>query len=291
MTGRIRKDRVNPQRGSALLVVLWSTLLLAGLATVVAGTVRTDLASARHLIEEAQSRSRAQAGVVHGALLLLAGVDPLIADGTVVAFDDVEVRVDFTDECGKVDLNTGWGELLGRLVDFHGGSAAAAILDWRDPDSSVAMGGAEDAQYRAAGRTHGARNGPLDSVAELQQIVGVDAGLMQALRPDVTVDCLNAGIDPMAASEAVLASIPGVGDDARATFLTARQSFIAGGLRGASPDLPGGDRYIAASPGLAVEITATAQSQDRAISWRAITWLTGDGGLPLLFRTWERNDR
>ena len=285
-TGRVRRDR-----GSALLVVLWSTLLLAGLATVVAGTVRTDLSSTRQQIQEAQSRYLAQAGVLHGALLLLDGTDPLVADGAVVAFDGTEVRLSFTDECGKVDLNTGWGDLLRRLVDLHGGNAAAAILDWRDPDSSVARGGAEDPQYREAGRVHGARNGPLDSVAELQQIVGVDAGLMQVLRPQVTVDCLNAGIDPMAASDGVLAAIPGVGNEARATFLAARRNYVADGLRGTPPQLPGGSRYVAASPRLAVEIAATASLADGAVSWRAVTWLTGDGRLPLLFRTWERNER
>jgi len=278
-------------RGSALLIVLWSALVIAGLAAVVAGTVRTDLTVVRHQVAEAQARYLAQAGVLHGVLLMLADGDPVLLTNTIVGFDATDIRLHFADECGKVDLNTGWGDLLRRLVDGHAGdtAVAAAILDWRDPDSASGPGGAEDAQYRAAGRTHGARNGPFESVAELQQVLGVDVRLMRALRSDVTVDCLNAGVDPLTASDTVLAAIPGLGADARRAFLAARQSYVAAGLRGSAPQLAGGGRYVTGSHGLAVEIRADAPSPGGgAVSWRAVIWLTGDGGLPFLFRAWER---
>jgi general secretion pathway protein K len=289
----MKRVRHNRERGAALLIVLWATVLIAGLATIVAGTVRTDLTVARHQLAEAQARHRAQAGLLHGALLLMAGEDPVLVGETIVAFDGNDVVVRFIDECGKVDLNTGWGELVRRVVDNQNqGGVAAAILDWRDPDSTTTPGGAETAQYRAAGRSHGARNGPLDSVAELQQVLGVDAAVMARVRPHVTVDCLNAGIDPSAASERVLAAVPGLSAEARRAYLDEREAYIAGGARGAAPTPPADERYLDSSPGLAVEITATATTpRGGSVSWRAVTWLTGDTGLPFLFRTWERPDQ
>jgi general secretion pathway protein K len=279
------------ERGAALLIVLWASVLIAGLAVIVAGTVRTDLAVARHQVAEATARYQAQAGLLHGALLLVAGDDPVLASSMTVPFDDVGIDLRFVDECGKVDLNTGWGAMVRRLVDNHDpeGGRAAAILDWRDPDSTTTPGGAETTQYRAAGRRHGARNGPFDSIAELRQVLGVDAGLMDTLRPLVTVDCLNAGIDPLAAAPAVLAAIPGVSAEARRTYLADRERYLAGGAQGAAPILTGSERYLDPSPGLAVEITATVPTTNGgSVSWRAVTWLTGEAGLPLLFRTWER---
>ncbi len=290
MTGSWRGHQ-RSERGAALLIVLWASVLIAGLAVVVAGTVRTDLTVVRHQIAEAQARHHAQAGVMHGALRLLAGDDPVLDGSATVEFGDADIALGYADECGKIDLNTGWGDLIRQLVDNldADGTVAAAILDWRDPDSTPTPGGAETAQYRAAGRGHGARNGPFDSVAELQQILGVDADTAQALRPHVTVDCLNAGIDPLAASSAVLAAIPGVTPTAREAYLSDRQAYFEAGAQGAPPTLGAPERYLDPSPGLAVEITATAPTTNGgAVSWRAVTWLTGDAEMPLLFRTWAR---
>ncbi len=290
MTG-VRRMSGRSERGAALLIVLWASVLIAGLAVIVAGTVRTDLTVVRHQIAEAQARHHAQAGVAHGALRLLAGDDAVLADPAPVRFGDSDIALGFADECGKIDLNTGWGDLIRRLVDNLDAdrTVAAAILDWRDPDSTPIPGGAETAQYRAAGRGHGARNGPFDSVAELQQILGVDADTAQALRPHFTVDCLNAGIDPVAASSTVLAAIPGMTSAAREAYLADRQAYLDAGARGAPPVPAVSMRYLDPSPGLAVEITATApMANGGGVSWRAVTWLTGDAEIPLLFRTWER---
>ena len=44
----MRCARHDYERGAALLVVLWTTVLIAGLATIVSGTVRTDLTVTRY---------------------------------------------------------------------------------------------------------------------------------------------------------------------------------------------------------------------------------------------------
>lgn len=291
-----RSERFAGQRGAALLVVLWSAVALAGLATVVAGTARTDIAVARNQVAEAQARHLAQGAVTLGALRLLAGTeggDPVVLGQTTVSVGQQEATVRFRDECGKVDLNTAWGDLLRELVEDHAALTdtdirAAAVLDWRDPDSILAPGGAETPDYAAAGRGHGARNGPFDSIAELQQLLGATPAFVQSIREDVTVDCLNAGIDPIVASPRVLAAIPRLGTEARARFLGERRAFVEAGATGPEPRLAGGGRYVEASPGLAVEIEAVGHGAPEGVRWRAVVWLTGDGARPILFRTWER---
>jgi general secretion pathway protein K len=44
-----------------------------------------------------------------------------------------------------------------------------AILDWRDEDDLHLVNGAEDPDYKAAGLPYGAKDGPFDSLEELQQ--------------------------------------------------------------------------------------------------------------------------
>ena len=87
----------------------------------------------------------------------------------------------------------------------------------------------------------------------------------------------------------VLAAVPGLSAEALRGYISDREAYFAGGARGAKPALAADKRYVDASPGLAVEITSTARMpRGGLVSWRAVTWLTGDTGLPLLFRTWER---
>ncbi len=295
-----RFRRLRAQRGAALLLVLWSTVVIAGLAVLVAGTARSDVELARRHVAEAQARHIAQGAVTLTGLHLLAGreaEDPVLAGSTTVRLGGREIVVSLRDECGKVDLNTAWGDLLRGLMEEHAArsgivASAAAVLDWRDPDTVPGPGGAETADYRAAGRRHGARNGPFDSVSELQQVMGMTSRFFEAVRADVTVDCLNAGIDPLVASETVLASIPGAGGEAVERFLAERRDYVEGGARRTQPQLAGSGRYVDSSPGLAIEVSATVSGTDGAtVTWRAVTWLTGDGPQPILFRTWERAGR
>lgn len=284
------------QRGAALLIVLWSAIAIAGLATVVAGSARSDIAVARNQVAEAQARYLLQGAVRLGGLALLNDTgpgDPLVRGEVELSFADRLFTIRYRDECGKVDLNTAWGDLVRRIVEAHAvrteaSIQAAAVLDWRDPDSIPGAGGAENADYRALGRDHGARNGPYDTVAELQQLPGASAAFVESIRRDVTVDCLNAGLDPMVATVRALESIPGLDDNARERFLAARDAYRASGATGPEPSLAGGGRYIAASPGLAVEVEASPKETPEGPRWRAVVWLTGDGEHPILFRAWER---
>jgi general secretion pathway protein K len=65
---------------------------------------------------------------------------------------------------------------------------AAAIMDWRDPDSlTQAEGGAEDADYGSDERPYGAKDAPFETVAELQLVLGMTPELFEKLSPHLTV--------------------------------------------------------------------------------------------------------
>jgi general secretion pathway protein K len=103
----------------------------------------------------------------------------------------LEIRV--FDESGKIDLNTASPELLAKLLAAasvdpeHASGLAAAIVDYRDEDSLLQPGGAEQDDYRGANLPYGPKNAPYESVAEVQRVLGMDNALYQKLAPVLTV--------------------------------------------------------------------------------------------------------
>lgn len=284
------------QRGSVLLLAVWLLFLLSGIALGVAATVGTDTHLTRNLIEEAQAKHAAQAAIYRIVLALL---DRRSAETDAepprrsfdIAGSHVETSVE--DECGKIDLNTGWGLLVRGLTGWAAGKDAALdvgqkLLDWRDPDRSRRPGGAEDRDYESAGYPYGARDGVLDSVGELRLVRGVTPEIYRRLAPYVTVNCLNAGVDPLVASKTVLAAVPGLDRGALLRFLDDRNRLPVEAAEAAAQSLGAGSRYLEISPRTAFAITATATHGSGArITWRAVVWITGNAARPFVFRTWQ----
>ena len=297
MTMNTHRQR-NGERGVALLMALWLLALMAALAVAMATTARTESRLARNLVEEVRARAAAQAGVSHAILMLLDPKTQRRPGGSGVGKVTVDVlgsklSIAVRDECGKIDINTGWGTLLSGLVRQHTSDEQAqalsqAILDWRDPDHRRRPRGAEDDDYASARRLHGARDGPFESVDELQQVLGMNAGLYARLADDITIDCLNAGLDLRSASAATLAAIPGLDTVALETFLRARDAQANAQL----PDLEGADEYTEISPAQVFGIRAVAELPSGGRSaWQAIVWITEDGSRPFLLRAWRQAGR
>ena len=113
--------------------------------------------------------------------------------------------------------------------------------------------------------------------------------LYRRMAPDLTVDCLNAGVEPLAASPAVLASIPNLDPLQAVAFLRARRAAAAGDTAGEPPSLAAGGRYVEGSEGQVFGITATAATDGGArVRWQAVAWLTGDPERPYAIRRWRR---
>lgn len=205
-------------RGAALLLVLWLIALLTALIGAFALTARVEALQGKVLSGGVQAQELARAGIEY-ALVRVADTEPgtrWIADGRTYAwkFADGQVQVSIVDESGKVDLNQAQAPLLSALIQAAGTprdqaeQIAAAIIDWRDADPLTQVnGGAEDPQYAAAGLPYGAKDAPFESVAEVEQVLGMTPALYALLEPSLTIYSGNTEPNPVYSPGPVLTSM------------------------------------------------------------------------------------
>lgn len=205
-------------RGAALLLVMWLLLLLSALVAGYAAAARIESLQGDGLARAVLAREAARSGLEY-AMARVQDPDPQRRwppDGRAhtLAFEGAQIEVQVRDEAGKIDLNSAAPDLLAGLFEQLGedrGAAvqlAGAIVDWRDEDSlNQPSGGAEDADYAQAGLAWGARDGDFETVAELQQVLGMRADLYAAAAPHFTVYNGGARPDARFASDTVLAAM------------------------------------------------------------------------------------
>jgi len=83
------------------------------------------------------------------------------------------------DESAKLNLNAPW--LTAEMIQYLPGMTpqiAAAIMDWRDSDSTVSTDGAEDETYSRATPPYKAKNAAFESVEELRLVNGMTTEIL-----------------------------------------------------------------------------------------------------------------
>ena len=206
------------------------------------------------------------------------------------------------DEAGKVDLNSAQRGLLDALLrasdieDDRRDALLDAIEDWRDPDSLRRLNGAEDQEYEAAGRTHGAKDATFNTVEELQQVLGVTPRLFKRLRPALTVHSHSAGIDdkvaPPEVLRALLLSGEDTGRDLEEVLARRRDNAAEPGENARDAITPVIDaRFVVPSNGViyTVRAEATLPAQTRA-SVAATVKLIQQSGKPYSVLAWQEGD-
>ena len=145
-------------------------------------------------------------------------------------------------------------------------TVAAAIVDWRDPDDlTQPRGGAEDPQYAAAGLPWGAKDAPFETVAEVEQVLGMTPALYARLAGHLTIFSGLPIADARVATGAVLQSM---GVDP-APVLADRER----------PPRPGDPSFVGAGSGT-YSIDSRARLRDgRESGLRAVVRL-GPSGVP-----------
>ncbi|WP_449302381.1 general secretion pathway protein GspK [Pseudoxanthomonas mexicana] len=226
-------------RGAALLLVLWLVALLTALVGAYALTARIEALQGRVGSRGAMAQEIARAGMEY-ALVRVADRNPEThwqPNGRAYAwrFDGHDVQVRIIDETGKVDLNQADVPLLSRLMQVLGeppdasDALAAAIVDWRDADDlSQPVGGAEDGDYAAAGRPYGAKDAPFETIAELEQVLGMTPDLYARLEPFLTLYSGRGQPDSTYAQGPVLVAM---GMDATAWLAQREVAGAAGALQ------------------------------------------------------------
>lgn len=241
------------QRGIALVVVMWLSILLTIVIGSFAIVARTENLQARHLFDTTRAWYAAEAGL-HRAVFELRNPDinaRWFADGRQyeVSFEDAQLEISITDETGKIDLNVADELLLGALFDSVGVEPderdllVDAILDWRDPDDLVRLNGAEDDDYEAAEYPYGAKDAPFDTVTEVQQVMGMSWELFQAIEPALTVYTGRARPDPAFAPREVLLTVEGMTEELATEYISQREQIEEFGVP--LPVLPDGSEAVA----------------------------------------------
>lgn len=208
--------RTGNQHGAALLLVMWLIALLAALVGAFALIARTEHLQGRVLVRGLVAENAARAGIEY-AMTRIAATEPRqqwLPDGRTHRwrYGGARVEVRIVDENGKIDLNQADAALLtaliqgaGKLEQSEAARLAAAIIDWRDADTlTQPAGGAEDADYASAGRPYGAKDAEFESVAELEQVLGITPALYARIEPHVTVYSGRTRPEPAFASVEVL---------------------------------------------------------------------------------------
>jgi general secretion pathway protein K len=170
-----------PSRGSALLLVLWSLVLLSMSVFGVVEIVQASVSHASHLELESQARSLALSG-------LAVALDPEIEPSDSLLDQQPDGggkwNVSLQGEAARLNLNyvlaTGHREILVRLFTGWGlkqaqaQQAADCLYDWITPGDTPSREGAKIADYRRAGLDHLPTGRLFTSLAEASFVLGMD---------------------------------------------------------------------------------------------------------------------
>ena len=186
------------ERGSALIIVLWVCLGLVSIALYFAHSMSFEVRAADNRLSGLQAE-QAIAGAARYASNILYNLQTpgLIPDENsyqrervavgeasfwFVGRSDQQTALDepwfgFVDEASKLNLNTATAAML-ELLPHMTPELAAAIIDWRDSNSTVSDGGAEDETYQRLTPPYRCKNANFESVDELRLVHGMDTEIL-----------------------------------------------------------------------------------------------------------------
>ena len=283
MTGLATDGRLQRRRGVALVAALAMLVLIAVAALEASVAAAGRRRAAANALERAEGEAVARAGLAEARARLLGvlrlgagpGADPATRADPWARMAGVRLgprpigalryEVTMRDAGAALHLNRATEEQLRLLLlalDIDAARAdrvAQAILDWRDGDALRRPRGAERAEYLRAGRPVLPDDAPFGRVDALRDVAGVDAPLLEMLRPHLTV--VGRGrVNLNAAPAAVLAAVPGMSPESIALLLRRRRDgrpFAALGELAQALSPAARERLLGAMPALIAQSTTT----------------------------------
>ncbi|MGI4978024.1 MAG: hypothetical protein ACRYG6_13875 [Janthinobacterium lividum] len=259
------------ERGFALLIVLWTVVLLTLLVTQLTSAGRGEAQIAANLRRDAAAELAADGAVQASMFHMLDGSGARwLPDGTerALAVSRGRAAIVLRDQGGKVNPNTAQADLLSALVvalgtDPHAaGLVAQAIVDWRTPPAMPGQPAASTASYRAAGLSVAPAGLPFGSVDDVALVRGMTPALFARLRPHLSV--FSVGEPRLTLADPVVAQ--------------ALRALGAGGVSDAVPEVT------------VVEVTATVRMASGAVFSRRATVQVGGSALtPWRMLDWEQD--
>jgi general secretion pathway protein K len=200
--------------GFALIIVLWTLVLIAFIVAHLTATGRTEIRIADNLVANAVAQVAAD-GAVFAAIFNLSDPQPeqhwpVDGNARALLIGKSQVLVRLEDEAWWINPNSASPALLEALLRATGGdpedarSLANAIGEWVGSAPAPRPPNVLLADYRAAGLDHGPPGAPLETLDELGRVLGMTPAVLAAIRPHLTLfgppEPSAATIDPFVAA-------------------------------------------------------------------------------------------
>jgi general secretion pathway protein K len=269
----VRTDR---SQGFALLIVLWTLVLISFIITQVTATGRTEVRIARNLYANAAAEAAAD-GAVNQAIFQLSDPRPERAwqlDGSrhELAIGDSRIVLRIENEAGRINPNLAPPAVLEGLLRATGSDAATArrletaIAEWVGVVFAGRTPATIAAEYQAAGLDYAPPRQPMESLEEIGRVLGMTPAVLAAIHTHLTL--YGPQVPDVAAADPVVA--------AALDFVRARPS-------GLQASLPRGRNSAVKT----ARITAIAYGPDNAeVTRAAVVRLDPAGRQPWVVLAW-----
>lgn len=185
----------SPERGIALIMVLWVLVLLSIISLNYFGSNRWNTAGTRNFKEETIAYYMAMSGYQEAVNYILSDKDPSVdfidSEGNYWldtetepitgkrVTEDGEIEIRITDESAKVNINYADEFRLKQVFKYAGVPEESvteiidSMLDWKDADTEHHLSGAEDDYYEGLAGPYKAKNVFFDVPEELALVKGM----------------------------------------------------------------------------------------------------------------------
>ena len=187
--GQRTTDKHPKRRGAIFVTALGAVAVVSGMVLVFAQSMRTEALASKNRVSALQASYIEQGAeqwvtaqieaATPGDAYSIAQIDceqKQVGDGYfwILRPDpttDKEWHFGITDECSKINLNTGASAQL-QLLPGVTDEAGDSIVDWRDSDEKQGPNGAESSYYQGLTNGYTAKNSLFETVEELQLVKG-----------------------------------------------------------------------------------------------------------------------
>jgi len=192
--GRPWQDQ-SSSHGFALIIVLWTLVLIGFITSHILATARLEMKIAGNLVANAAAEAAAD-GAVHQAIfgLLNPRSDAGWTDGEAareLTIGDYRVTVQVRNEAARINPNSALPALLEALLQVTGTDGASArrladaIKQWIGVSTTSPEAVLET--YRTAGLDYGPPSEPMQTLDELQHVLGMTPTIYAAIRPHLSL--------------------------------------------------------------------------------------------------------
>jgi len=193
---KIQQTDISSQRGGAIIVVLWTSILIAMLLVGALATVRIEARSARARADSLQAHAAAKSGLDLAAWRLATGELQTVAElasAPPIEINGYQVSIAPSRESQQIDINLATEPTLAGFFTFLGEEPddaqhiAARIADWRDRDNLPRPNGAERRDYINARNGEIIGNRYFHSVDELKLVLKFPPALFECAKHALTI--------------------------------------------------------------------------------------------------------